>query len=105
MPYVDTRLRRVASQYIHHMEDSNLCLEYVNETRRILRAFGAFCEGQGVLAISKVQPEHLKTFLMRLDGYSASYKRYTFSALRGFLLFGNNAQALKYRLRVNGISR
>ena len=105
MPYLDTRIKRVASQYIHHMEDSNLSLEYINEARRILCAFRGFLEGEGIFGISRVRSGHLKDFLSRLDGYSASYQRYNFSVLRGFLLFGNNAHALKYRLRVSGTSR
>jgi len=105
MTYMDTRIRRLASAYIHHMEDSNLSLEYVNAARRILCVFRDFLEGKGIFGISKIEPEHLKNFLTKLDGYSASWKRYNFSVLRGFLLFGNNAHALKYRLRVSGTSR
>lgn len=105
MTYRDTRLRRDVGKYLQHMCDTSLSKEYVDASRRILRHFREHCEGYGVKCVSNVTAEIAQSFHEKYADKSGGHRRHIYAVTRGFLLFCENSNALKFKLRVRGYSR
>jgi len=105
MTCTDTRFRRDIGFYLQHMRDANLSEEYVKASKRFLHHFREHCEGLGITCVSKVTAETAQLFHERYANKSGGHRRHIYAVIRCFLLFCENSNALKYKVRVRGYSR
>jgi integrase len=87
------------------MRDSNLCDDYINQSRGLLLKFLAHCRGRGIGTVRKIRPEDMATFHEKYAGFSGSYRRLVYQATRSFLFYHDNTEALKFKVRVRGYTR
>ena len=102
MADANSRMNRDISKYIQHMNDVNLCKDYVRETRRMLLHFREYCMGIGINATGRIRSEHVQDYHATYERYSGAYRRKVYAVLRGFLGYYDNASALKFKLRIRG---
>jgi len=91
--------------YLQHMRDANLSEDYVTSSKRNLGHFREHCESYGVKCVSKVTAEIAQSFHEKYASMSGGYRRYVYTITRSFLLFCENSNALKYKVRVRGYCR
>jgi len=105
MSYTDSRLRRDIGFYLRHMAEVNLSVDYIDTSRRILGHFREFCEEQGIKCTRNITAEVMQMFHEKYANKAIGTRRYAYAVSHAFLLFCENSNALRFKLRLRGYSR
>jgi len=101
----DSRMRRDINRYLHGMDEKNLDIEYIRQSRHILFKLQEMCAGTGIYATSRIGTDHVRDFMDTFRNLSGAYRRFVWAVVRCFLADSNNTTALKFKLRISGFSR
>jgi len=99
-------MRRGVSQYIRDMRERNRSAGYIEMVDGRLSYFAVWMEGHGVTCLSGVDHQNLRVFLDEsLKGKAASYQRYCWTILKGFLQFQEHSLGKKFHYYATGRQR
>lgn len=101
----DTRLKRVAGQYLAVVERRNLTASYTVYIRHTIREFAAWCEGREITAATKMSAQDLTAYMAQWEDQGGSSQRKRWGVVRAFLSWAGCPTVLEYRYRARGPDR
>lgn len=101
----NTQMKREIGRYLRELEEEGITRRYWLQTKSTLRMFREHCKARGVTSSKAVDPDCIRSFLVRYEGLSYSHQRTTGSILRVFLAVHGNRCMNRMRLRFRGYGR
>lgn len=101
----DSRLRRVAVQYLQDARDRGLTPRYLRHMRATVLRFADWCEEKGVTAMTKVDAGMIAEYMGKFADMGGSTQRVQWCILRNLLGYAGNPVAETYRYRARGPDR